>query len=96
MTTTYWNGLETEAIRGTAIVAAAPEFFQYWAKDLIGQRIDVVRVILDGVNLGGGIAYLDDRDGEGWVKVTLGQGSPRYPHKSVNIDEDSFQIVEVE
>ena len=90
---TYWNGLPTPATRGTAIVAASPEFPAYWAKDegIIGQRIAVVRVILDGVNYGGGITHLDDRDGDGWAKVTTGHGSSRVGHADVAIVADSFE-----
>jgi hypothetical protein len=89
---TFWNGLPTEATRGTAVVADAPQFPLYWAKreGIIGQRIPVVRVVLDGVNYGGGVDYLDDRDGSGWRKVTEGHGGPRWPHSGVEIEEGSF------
>ena len=89
----YWNGLPTEAECGTAIVADAPEFPRYWAKidGLIGERIPVVRVVLDGVNFGGGTEYLDNRDGGGWLKVTEGHGSPAYGHATVRIVDGSFQ-----
>ena len=92
MIDTYWNGLPTEAIRGTAIVSDDGRFPQYWARtdQLIGQRIPVVRVVLDGVNYGGGIDYLDNRDGSGWLKVTEGQGSPMYGHRTVQIEAASF------
>jgi hypothetical protein len=87
----YWNGLPTEVERGTAIVADGPESLKYWARDegIVGQRIAVVRVVLDGVNYGGGTTYLDDRKGEGWAKVTAG-GSPRAGHKDVAIEPGSF------
>jgi hypothetical protein len=89
----YWNGLPTTATRGTAVVADAPEFPAYWARTegIIGQRIPVVRVDLDGVNYGGGVSYLDDRDGSGWRKVTTGHGSPSYGHRDVAINEGSFR-----
>jgi hypothetical protein len=92
---TFWNGLPTEAVRGTAVVADAPEFPQYWARreGIIGKRIDVVRVVLDGVNYGGGIDYLDNRDGSGWLKVTEGHGSPAYGSAHVGIEPDSFRPV---
>lgn len=86
----FWNGLPTTAIRGQAIVDDAPEFPQYWAKDLVGQRIGVVRVDLEGVNYGGGIVYLDNRDGSGWAKVTTGGGAPQFGHREVVIVEGSF------
>lgn len=81
----YWNGLPTYAVRGTGVVLDSPEFPQFWGRDLVGQRIPVVRVVLDGVNYGGGIAYLDDRDGSGWRKVTEGHGSPAYGHRDLDV-----------
>ena len=91
---TFWNGLPTPARRGTAIVAHSPEFPQYWAgvEGIIGQRIPVVEVVLDGVNYGGGIDYLDDRDGSGWRKVTEGHGGPAYGHRGVEIEPGSFEV----
>lgn len=53
------------------------------AEDLQGQRVAAVEVVLDGVNYGGGVCYLDDRDGSGWRKVTEGRGSPRYGHREL-------------
>ena len=86
---TFWNGLPTPARRGSAIVADHPEAPLYWARTLVGQRIAVVEVVLDGVNYGGGIEYLDDREGQGWAKVT-GGGSPRVGHSSVTVESGSF------
>ena len=90
--TTYWNGLPTPATRGTAIVADAPDVPAHWAKSegIVGDRIAVVCVVLDGVNYGNGVTYLDNRMGEGWRKVTEGRGSPRYGHKDVRVVSDSF------
>lgn len=88
---TYWNGMETEAVRGTAVVADEPAFPLYWARELVGERIAVVRVNLDGVNYGGGEDFLDDRDGSGWAKVT-GGGGPRMGHSSVAIVPGSFEV----
>ncbi len=61
MEKTYWNGFETVAVRGTAIVADLPEHPEFWGRKegIIGQRIDVVMLDLDQVNSGGGIIYLD-------------------------------------
>lgn len=89
---TYWNGFPIESTRGTAVVAASPEFPLYWARTegIIGQRIPVVMVNLDGANYGGGITYLDNRDEEGWRKIAYGHGSPRYRHKDVAIESGSF------
>jgi len=88
---TYWNGLLTTASRGTAVVADTPEFPEYWARAIIGIRIPVVYVDLDGVNSGGGVTYLDNREGVGWFKVTKGKGLPQYSHGNVSIKEGSFE-----
>jgi hypothetical protein len=87
----FWNGLPTEIERGTAVVADAPQFPMYWAREegIVGQRIDVCRVVLDGVNYGGGTTHLDNRRGQGYAKVSSG-GSPRYGHASVTIEPGSF------
>lgn len=89
----YWNGLKTFARRGSAVVADAGVFPEYWARKegLIGKRIAVVLVVLNGVNVGGGTVYLDDRDGSGWRKVTVGHGGPTHRHAEVEIEEDSFR-----
>jgi hypothetical protein len=87
---TYWNGLRTPARRGTAVVVPAPEFPRYWAQNIIGQRIPVVEVVLDGVNAGGGVIYLDDQIGNGWRKVTDGRGGPRIQHANVRVEPGSF------
>lgn len=88
---TYWNGLPTTAARGTVVVADSDFFPEYWARDLVGQRIAVVRVDLEGVSAGGGVQYLDDRDGSGWRKVTEGRGGPRWPHRNVVIQPHTFR-----
>jgi hypothetical protein len=88
-TEAFWNGLPTQAWRGTAVVAPS-DFPQFWGAHLIGQRIEVVKVDLDGVNYGGGVSYLDDRDGSGWAKVTTG-GSPRVGHRNLAIVPGSFE-----
>ena len=88
----YWNGLPTEVERGTAEVADSPDFPAYWARveGIVGTRIPVVRVVLDGVNYGGGTTYLDDREDRGYRKVMFGGGSPRYGHADVTIATGSF------
>lgn len=91
---TFWNGLPTPARRGTAIVAESFKFLDYWARGLIGARIDVVEVILDDVSYGGGTTYLDNRDGSAWAKVTEGRGSPGRGHRDVAIRAGSFEVEE--
>lgn len=82
----FWNGLPTQVRYVTGTVpkhdpAIHPP--QAWWRDIVGQHITAVEVVLDGVNHGGGVIYLDDRDGFGWRKVTEGRGSPSYEHREV-------------
>ena len=90
---TYWQNLPVSALRGTAIVADVAKFPEYWPRreGLIGTRIPVVLVYLDGVNMKGGVIFLDDRDDKGWIKLTEGYGSPAYPHQVVVILARSFR-----
>lgn len=83
--TGYWNGLATKIrkVRGTV-----PEWDESypplaWWRDLCGLEVEAVEVVLDGVNFGGGRAYLYNTDGSGWFKVTEGKGSPRVEHKGL-------------
>lgn len=84
---TFWNGEETRCERGTAIVAAPTDgqFPDYWAADLVGNRVAVVRV-----DYHRHVSWLYDGDGSGWRKVTTGRGSPRYGHKNVVIEKGSW------
>ncbi|TFI42075.1 hypothetical protein E4P29_18675 [Rhodococcus sp. 1R11] len=85
---TYWNGQETPAVRGTAVVADSGRFPRYWAREenLVGERIEVVLV-----DYAGDISYLDNRTGFGWYKVTEGHGSPAVGHKNLSIKPGSFR-----
>lgn len=91
---TFWNGLATDALRGTMVVDTEGLPETNWAvqEGLDGERIAVVRVNLDGVNYGGGVSWLDDRDGSGWRKVTEGHGGPRWPHREVPVKPGTFRL----
>ncbi|WP_047892565.1 hypothetical protein [Micromonospora sp. RV43] len=80
---TYWNGELTEAVRVHVVVADAPQFARYWARDLVGAERDAVRVTYYGQ-----VFYLDDEDGSGWTKVTTGYGSPRCPHRELAVERE--------
>lgn len=89
MEQTFWNGIPTEAVQGSGVVAPALHFPRYWAKrdGIVGQRIALVRV----QDHRGGYHYLDDRTGSGWQKVTTYRGSPQRPHRDVEIVPESWQ-----
>lgn len=70
----WWAGFDPPPFPGATIPPG---------EDLQGQRVDAIEVALDGVNFGGGIIYLDDRDGSGYNKVTEGRGSPLFGHREL-------------
>lgn len=90
---TMWNGIPVKARRGSAVVAPKPQYAHYWAAALVGQRINVVEVDLEGASARGDVLYLDDRFGFGWDKITVGAGSPRYAHREFAVEAGSFEEV---
>lgn len=77
---TWWNGEPARAVKVQFQVGMPPAgtFPQYWAAGLVGMIMSAVRV-----EYGGDVFYLADEDGEGWRKVTVGRGSPRWPSASL-------------
>lgn len=78
---TYWNGEEITCRRVVVVVADAPEFPAYWARDLVGQERHAVEVIY-----GGHIFYIDNESGSGWAKVRFAGGGPRAGHRGLEIE----------
>lgn len=74
---TYWNGEPCTALRVTVIVGQSP-IDTWWCADLHGQRRAAVKV-----TYGGRTFFLDDEDGTGWYKVTVGRGSPNVGHRGL-------------
>lgn len=83
----YWNGLPTpiRKIVGTVKEWEEGDPPHAWWRDLCGQEVRAIEVVLDGVNYGGGVTYLYDEDGSGYYKVTRGNGSPRLGHKEIRL-----------
>jgi hypothetical protein len=78
MEKTYWNGEETPCAKVWLKLEGDGGHPEYWARDMIGQTINAVRV-----DYHGDIFYLSNEDGSGWQKVTKGHGSPGWPSGSV-------------
>lgn len=74
---TYWNGEEATA-RRVVVVVGPPLRPTWWCADLFGQRRNAVEVIYGGRSF-----FLDDDNGDGWYKVTVGRGSPNVFHRSL-------------
>ncbi len=95
---TYWNGVECDVEEVKVILADAPEFPQYWARDLVGQERNVLKVILTKVpiNAEGDIEeldepeifYIDNEDGSGMKKVTEGMGMWQYGHRDIRVERE--------
>ena len=82
-TPTYWNGEPADCARVYVRVADSGRFPDYWARQYVGQVRAAVRV-----RYGGWTSYLDNEDGDGWRKVTEGRGSPRWPHRNLEISAE--------
>jgi hypothetical protein len=79
---TYWNGEPCRARRVVGVVCDAPEFPQYWARDLVGEEVRAVEVSYYDE-----VFYLLNVDGQGWRKVTEGKGSPQWGHQELRLKE---------
>lgn len=74
---TYWNGEPCDAKRVKVIIPKA-EKRSYWYASLEGQVRRAVRVTQGGYTF-----LIDNEDGLGWAKVTVGMGGPHYGHSSL-------------
>ena len=80
MAETYWNGEPCEARKVIVIVGESPRS-TWWCAGFAGQQRKAVEVTYAGQPP----FYLDNEDGRGWGKVTVGRGSPVYPHSSLPV-----------
>jgi hypothetical protein len=78
---TFWNGEPCEARKVRVVVGNSGRFSAPWFSDYIGQEREAVEV-----TYGGQTFYLDNEDGSGWGKVTVGHGSPSYGHGSLDVE----------
>lgn len=78
---TYWNGSETPARKCKAKIGASPRS-TWWCANMQGEVIDAVEI-----KYGGDTFYIDNRDGDGWWKVTTGKGSPIWNHSAIPLAE---------
>lgn len=75
----YWNGIkcEMEVIR-IRLIESNDVPLLYWGKPFYGQDRQAIRVFAQG-----GSFVIDNEDGMGYNKLTVGMGSPRYGHRSI-------------
>lgn len=82
---TFWNG-EPCFARCVTVIVGKSEQPTWWCAELEGQQRKAVEIRYYDQGF-----FLDNEDGQGWLKVTLGQGSPQYGHKSL---PDSSMVVD--
>lgn len=76
---TYWNGEVTPCRIVRVIVGEAP-VPSWWCAELAGMECEAVEITYGLEQF-----YLDNEDGSGWAKVTLGRGSPQYGHRELPV-----------
>ena len=76
---TFWNGYPAQC-RKVRVVVGKSERPTWWCAPLEGQDREAVEVHGDGE-----VFYLDNEDGQGWAKVTVGRGSPQYGHAEMPV-----------
>lgn len=77
---TFWNFEPTPARIVRVIVGKSPKK-TWWCAELEGTEREAVEVSYPG----GAPFYLDNADGSGWAKVTLGRGSPNWGHSELPV-----------
>ncbi len=100
---TYWNGEPALCRRVRVLVGKAP-MPTWWCANLEGTERNAVEV-----SYGGRVFYLDDdeqlvrsglgapppyRAGEGWWKVTVGQGGPEVGHAELPVSKVLREIAQ--
>ena len=77
---TFWYGTRARCRRVRAVIGSPPSP-HYWTRNMVGQERDVVEVRHMGRTF-----YLDNTDGSGWDKVTLGGGNKLIGHRLVPVE----------
>ena len=83
---TFWNGEPCKA-RIVVVIVGKSLRETWWCAKLEGQKRQAVEVNYRGE----APFYLDNENGQGWVKVTEGRGSPQWGHSSIPVE----RVVEV-
>jgi hypothetical protein len=78
---TYWNGEPCKADKVKVIVGEC-KVPTWWCADLAGKTHDAIRITYHGETF-----YLND-DESSWEKITVGRGSPYWPHKSLPVEKE--------
>jgi hypothetical protein len=79
---TFWNGEPCHARKVRVVIGNHGNFDHPWFLPFVGHERDAVEITYDNRTF-----YIDDSNGTGWHKVTLGKGSPRWGHSSLDVDQ---------
>lgn len=77
----YWNDEECVATKVKVIVGKSRRP-TWWCADLHGKELFAIRI-----EQGYQTFYLND-DEDSWAKITVGFGSPTWPHKSLPVERE--------
>ena len=75
---TYWNG-EPARARKVTVIVGEPMRPTWWCAHLVDTERSAVEVRYGTQPR----FFLDNEDGSGWHKVTIGRGSPRWGSRSL-------------
>jgi hypothetical protein len=84
---TFWNGELTPCKKVSIVVGKAP-VPTWWFHGLEG----TVRKAVEIQYKKEAPFYIDDEDGVGWLKVTLGRGGPDWGHSSLAVTSVSDRV----
>ncbi len=91
----YWNGEYTAVITCVLYEVTRSSNPNHWQNMFVGNIRQAVKI-----NYSGQTWYIDNEHGDGYYKVTKGQGSPWCGHKSVDdpiikeeLPEDKWQTI---
>ncbi len=89
---TYWNG-EPAICRRVVVIVGVQCPPSWWCAGLVRTARKAVEVV-EG-NFPGGSFFIDDDDGSGWRKVTVGRGAPFGPYaRHRSLPGDSIVVEE--
>ena len=74
----FWNGEDTATFVGVTYEVTKSDGELHWQNMFIGKRRQGVQITYEGSTW-----IIDNEHGDGFYKVTFGQGSPRCGHKSI-------------
>lgn len=83
----FWNGEPTATFVGVTYEVTEPEKPTWWSKQFVGQRRQGIQITYEGHTW-----IIDNEHGDGYYKVTKGEGSPWCSHKSVS---NPINVIEI-